>query len=81
MTPSHTVLDIYLLQASNQLAAEVAKISEFVDTSRDKRAWSEENVRSLQMQLKSAYKRMVENRKGYEIRCREEIQASGTREI
>jgi len=64
------------VQASNQLAAEVAKISDFMDSSRDKRKWSEDNVRTLQTQIKTAYKRMVDSKKGYEIRCREEIQAN-----
>eukprot|EP00090_Calanus_glacialis_P014141 TRINITY_DN2281_c0_g1_i1.p1 TRINITY_DN2281_c0_g1~~TRINITY_DN2281_c0_g1_i1.p1 ORF type:complete len:554 (-),score=87.29 TRINITY_DN2281_c0_g1_i1:284-1945(-) len=64
------------VQASNQLAAEVAKISDFIDSSRDKRKWSEDNVRTLQTQIKTVYKRMVDSKKGYEIRCREEIQAN-----
>ena len=58
------------------MAAEVAKISDFIDSSRDKRKWSEDNVRTLQTQIKTAYKRMVDSKKGYEIRCREEIQVN-----
>ena len=54
----------------------MAKITDFIDTSRDKRKWSEENVRTLQTQIKTAYKRMVDSKKGYEIRCREEIQVN-----
>jgi len=62
------------VQASNQLGAEVGKISDFMDSSRDKRKWAEDNVRTLQTQIKTSYKRMFDNKKVYEIRCREEIQ-------
>ena len=54
----------------------MAKITDFIDSCRDKRKWSEENVRTLQTQIKTAYKRMVDSKKGYEIRCREEIQVN-----
>jgi len=64
------------VQASNQLGAEVGKISDFMDSSRDKRKWAEDNVRTLQTQIKTSYKRMFDNKKVYEIRCREEIQAN-----
>jgi len=64
------------VQASNQLGAEVAKIADFMDSSRDKRKWSEDNVRTLQTQIRTAYKRMFDNKKVYEIRCREEIQTN-----
>ena len=72
----HSSTFSHLFQASNQLAGEVAKITDFIDTSREKRKWSEENVRTLQTQIKTAYKRMVDSKKGYEIRCREEIQVN-----
>jgi len=64
------------VQASNQLACEVGKLSDFIETSRDRRKWSEDSVRSLQAQLKTAYRRVSETKKAYEVRCREEIQAN-----
>ena len=63
-------------QASSQLAGEVAKVTDFLDTSRDQRRWAEEGARALQTQLRAAHKRMVEAKRGYETRCREEIQVS-----
>ena len=63
-------------QASSQLAGEVAKVTDFLDTSRDQRRWAEEGARALQTQLRGAHKRMVEVKRGYEARCREEIQVS-----
>ena len=63
-------------QASSQLAGEVAKVTDFLDTSRDQRRWAEEGARALQTQLRAAHKRMVEAKRGYEARCREEIQVS-----
>ena len=65
-----------MLQASSQLAAEVSKVSDFLETTREKKKWSEETVRSLQGQLRTAHKRMLEVKKSYEARCREEIQAN-----
>ena len=65
-----------MLQASSQLAAEVSKVSDFLETTREKKKWSEETVRSLQGQLRTAHKRMLEVKKSYEARCREEIQAA-----
>jgi len=64
------------VQASNQLAAEVTRISEFMESSQDKRKWAEEGVRTLQAQMRTTHKRLVETKRGYETRCREEIQAS-----
>lgn len=64
------------VQASSQLAGEVAKVTDFLDTSRDQRRWAEEGARALQTQLRGAHKRMVEVKRGYEARCREEIQAN-----
>ena len=63
-------------QASSQLAGEVAKVTDFLDTSRDQRRWAEEGARALQTQLRGVHKRMVEVKRGYEARCREEIQVS-----
>ena len=39
------------LQASAQLAVEVGRVTEFLDSSREKRKWAEENVRTLQSQV------------------------------
>ena len=63
-------------QASNQIASEVNKITEFLDSIRDKKKWAEEGVRSVQTQLRSAHKRMMEVKKGYEAKCKEEINAN-----
>ena len=65
-------------QASSQLAAEVGKVTEFLDNSRDRRRWAEEGVRGLQTSLKAAAKRTAEVKRGYEARAREEIQANHT---
>ena len=74
--PWTTQLTPIMLQASSQLAAEVSQVSEFLETTREKKKWSEETVRSLQTQLRAAHKRMLEVKKTYEARCREEIQAN-----
>ena len=65
-----------MLQASSQLAAEVSKVTDFLEATREKKKWSEETVRSLQTQLRTAHKRMLEVKKAYESRAREEIQAN-----
>ena len=64
------------IQASNQLVAEVGRMMELMDTGRERRKWAEETVRTLQCQVKAAHKRSQESRKSYEMRCRDEIQAS-----
>jgi len=64
------------IQASSQLETEVGRLAETVDNNRDKRRWTEENVRTLQTQIKAAFKRMQDLRKLYESRCRDEVQAS-----
>ena len=40
-----------LLQASNQLVAEVGRMIELMDTGRERRKWAEETVRTLQCQV------------------------------
>ena len=65
-------------QASSQLAVEVGKVTEFLDSSRDRRRWAEDGVRGLQTSLKAASKRVMEVKRGYEARAREEIQANHT---
>ena len=52
------------------------KITEFLDSIREKRKWAEEGVRNVQTQLRSAHKRMAEVKKGYEAKCKEEINAN-----
>ena len=64
------------MQASSQLAAEAHKVSDFLEATREKKKWSEETVRSLQASLRTAHKRMLEVKKSYESRAREEIQAN-----
>ena len=63
-------------QASSQLAVEVGKLTEFLDSSRDRRRWAEDGVRGLQTSLKAVTKRGAEAKRGYEARAREEIQAN-----
>ncbi|XP_023332653.1 proline-serine-threonine phosphatase-interacting protein 1 [Eurytemora carolleeae] len=63
-------------QASLQLENELVNLAEYLEEGMEKKRWSEENVRSLQAQLKTAYKRQHELRKVYEARCREEVQTS-----
>jgi len=63
-------------KAVSHLESELATVSDFIESSRDKRRWKEENVRALQTQIKNAHKRMFDLRKLYESRCREEVQAS-----
>ena len=64
------------MQASNQLASEVNKVTDFLEESREKKKVNEEAVRNLQVQLRAGQKRMVEVKKCYENKCREEIQAN-----
>merc|ERR1719330_509936 len=74
---SHTeTIGVNHIQASTQLAAEVNKVTDFLEETREKKKVSEEAVRGLQVQLRSASKRMTEVKKCYETKCREEIQAS-----
>ena len=54
----------------------MVKITDFLEATREKKKGSEETVRSLQLQLRAAHKRMLEVKKCYESKCREEIQAS-----
>ena len=65
-------------QASSQLAGEVGKVTEFLESSRDRRRWAEDGVRGLQASLRATSKRAAEVKRGYEARCREEIQANHT---
>ena len=40
------------IQASNQLVAEVGKLTDWMESGRDKRKWKEEGVRNLQGQVR-----------------------------
>ena len=51
-------------------------MTEFLDSSRDRRRWAEDGVRGLQTSLKALAKRGAEVKRGYEARAREEIQAN-----
>ena len=51
-------------------------MTEFLDSSRDRRRWAEDGVRGLQPSLKALAKRGAEVKRGYEARAREEIQAN-----
>ena len=53
-------------------------MTEFLDSSRDRRRWAEDGVRGTQTSLKAASKRGLEVKRGYEARAREEIQANHT---
>jgi len=64
------------VQASSQMSSEMSKVTEFLETSRDKRRWAEDSVRGLQTQLRAAHKRLGEVKKCYETKCKEEIQAN-----
>ena len=64
------------MKVSTQLSNEVSKISDFLDVSRDKRKWAEESVRGLQGQLRSSHKRLLDVKKCYESKCKDEIHAN-----
>ena len=51
-------------------------MTDFLEESREKKKVNEEAVRNLQVQLRAGQKRMVEVKKCYENKCREEIQAN-----
>ena len=51
-------------------------MTEFLDSSRDRRRWAEDGGRGLQTSLKALAKRGAEVKRGYEARAREEIQAN-----